>query len=297
MPRVIPPLPALRAFEATSRLGRQSAAAAELNISASAVSHQIKVLETFLGVALFVRTPTGPVLSPEGEVYMRRISGALDILSDATQEQLATADDSPLRVHMFQSLANLWFVPQLQDFLRRNPDQRVIVQTMPENVSLSGSNIDAMIVYAREKPTGPLVDHLFDEVMTPVCAPSYLAARGPVRDPAALLDHKLIASAVYVDEWRVWADLMGLATPPPRPHLFFDNRANVLEAAGKGLGFALDRRPFGGLQREKGVLVAPLQASCPTGWSYWLVGNDSSHHAKSIRRLRNWILSVSRLVI
>jgi LysR family transcriptional regulator, glycine cleavage system transcriptional activator len=292
MPRIIPPLPALRAFEATSRLGRQSAAAAELSISASAVSHQIRVLEKFLGTALFHRTPGGPVLSPEGEAYFRRVSGALDILSDATQERLAQTDNSPLQIHMFQSLANLWFVPQLQEFLKRNPDQRVNVQTIPEHVTLSGSNIDAMIVYARERPVGAMVDHLFDEVITPVCAPAYLVKRGPIHDVAEILQHKLIASAVYVDEWRVWADGVGLLIPPPRPHLFFDNRANVLEAAREGLGFALDRRPFGRLQRAKGVLVSPLNAACSTGWSYWLICNDNSHHVKSIRRLRAWILSV-----
>jgi LysR family glycine cleavage system transcriptional activator len=284
----------LRAFEATCRLGRQSAAAAELHISASAVSHQIRVLEKYLGAPLFLRTPTGPNLSPDGKAYFRRISGALDILSDATQERMAITDDRPLRIHMFQSLANLWFVPQLQDFLQANPGQRVVVQTIPEQVSLSGSDIDAMIVYAHEAPLGPMVDHLFDEVMVPVCAPAYMAKHGPVQNMNDILTHKLIASAVYIDEWRVWADAIGLSTTPPRPHLLFDNRANVLEAAREGLGLALDRRPFGTLQRAKGALVTPLDAACQTGWSYWLVSNDHSRHIKSTRRLRKWVLSLCK---
>lgn len=292
MPRAIPPLPALRAFEATCRLGRQSAAASELRISPSAISHQIRVLERFLGMALFHRTPSGPVLTPDGEAYFRRVSAALDILSDATAERMATADDTPLKIHMFQSLANLWFVPQLEQFLVRNPKQRVIVQTSPEHLALAGSGIDAMIVYARDRPAGASVDHLFDETMVPVCAPGYLAKHGPIRDVADLMRLKLIASAVYADEWRAWADAMGAETPPPRPHLFFDNRASVLEAAREGMGIALDRRPFGTLQRNRGVLVCPLDAARPTGWSYWLMCNDGSPHMQSVRKLRKWVLSL-----
>ena len=181
------PLPALRAFEATCRLGRQSAAAAELRISASAVSHQIRVLERFLGTTLFHRTPSGPVLTPDADAYFRRISGALDILSDATAERLAMADTAPLKIHRFQSLANLWFVPQLEQFLTRNPDLRVIVQTMPEQLAFAGSGIDAMIVYARDRPAGPLVDHMFEETLMAVCSPAYLARNGPIRDVAGVL--------------------------------------------------------------------------------------------------------------
>ena len=294
MPRIIPPLHALRAFEATCRLGLQSAAAGELNVSASAISHQIRVLERFLGAVLFHRTPSGPVLTRDGDAYFRRISGALDILSDATAERLATSDDTPLAIHMFQSLANLWFVPQLERFLDRNPDLRVIVQTMPEHLTLSGSGIDAMIVYARDKPAGPSVDHMFEETVVPVCSPAYLARRGPIRDVEDILGHKLIASAVYADEWRIWADAMGAAIPAPRPHLFFDNRANVLEAAREGLGIALDRRPFGTLQRSRGALVCPLDAARPTGWSYWLMCSDSSPHMQSVQKLRKWVLALCK---
>lgn len=205
------------------------------------------MLERYLGTLLFHRTPSGPVITPDGKTYLRRISGALDILSDATVERLAASDDAPLKIHMYQSLANLWFVPQLTQFLVRNPKLRVIVETMPEHLPLAGSGIDAMIVYARDRPGGPLVDPLFAETMVPVCAPEYLARRGPIRDVEGLLGHRLIASAVYADEWRIWADAMGVASLALRPHLFFDNRANVLEAAREGLGNALDRRPFGTL--------------------------------------------------
>ena len=195
---------------------------------------------------------------------------------------------------MFQSLANLWFVPQLPDFIAANPDQRVIVQTIPEHVALAGSDIDAAIVYARDRPDGPLVDHMLDEVMVPVCAPGYLAAQGPIPDAAALMGKRLISSATYVDEWRVWADAMGLTVPPPRPHLFFDNRANVLKAASEGLGIALDRRPFGSLQRARGLLVCPLDAARPTGWSYWLVRSNQSRRSRGLRKMRRWLLSLGQ---
>ena len=103
---------------------------------------------------------------------------------------------------------------------------------------------------------------------------------------------QLIASAVYADEWRVWADAMGADASVPRPHLFFDNRANVLEAAQKGLGIALDRRPFGSLQRAKGGLVGLLEPSRPTGWSYWLMCSKTGPHQRDLRKLRTWVLQL-----
>ncbi len=265
MTRIIPPFASLRAFEATCRLGRQKAAAEELRISTSAISHQIRVLETFLGLSLFVRGQSAPVLTPEGRAYYDRVCAALDILSRATEETISEVDETPLKIHMFQSLANLWFVPHLAEFTKLRPEQRVIIQSMPEQVTLAGSDLDAMIVYAREKPALPLVDHLFDEVITPVCSPTYLHEHGPLDSVDAILRQRLISSGVHTDEWAVWAQAGGAAMANPRPHLFFDNRANILEAAREGLGVALDRRPYGEIQRMRGQLLAPLASAADDG--------------------------------
>ena len=292
MTRTIPPFAALRAFEATCRLGKQKAAADELLISTSAVSHQISGLEAFLGKVLFVRGHSTTVLTAEGRTYYDRVCEALDILSQATEETLSVVDETPLKIHMFQSLANLWFVPHLQEFTRRSPDQRVIVLSTPETVSLAGSDLDAMIVYAQTKPKYPLVDLLFHEVMVPVCAPAYLNKHGPLGTVDAILQQRLISSAVHTDEWDVWARTAGAEGVKPRPYLFFDNRANILEAAREGIGMAMDRRPFAEVQKARGVLVEPMALPYVTGWAYYFVANERSHKSQGISRLRRWLLAL-----
>ena len=294
MPRIIPPFAALRAFEATGRLGRQSDAAEELHISTSAISHQIRALESFLGVPLFTRARGVLELSAEGRHYYERVCAALDILSSATEEKLSAVDNTPLKIHMFQSLANLWFVPSLQEFAQRAPDQRVIILTIPEKVSLAGSDIDALIVYSKGRPANLLVDLLFEEVMVPVCSPAFLHLNGPMDTVESILNQRLICSSTHVDEWREWARAVGSESEPRQPHLFFDNRANMLEAAREGLGLALDRRPYGEIQKIRGLLVEPLARPVATGWSYYLVTNERSRHSQGIHKMRDWLLGLCK---
>jgi LysR family transcriptional regulator, glycine cleavage system transcriptional activator len=292
MARTIPPFAALRAFEATARLGRQSDAAVALAVSTSAISHQIRTLEALLGVTLFHRTPAGLTLTPEGAAYHRSVAAALDAISAATDEMMIEADDAPLRIHMYQSLANLWFVPHLREFTARQPDLRVEVLTAPEQISLSGSDIDAQILYTRDTPTSPHADLLFHEVMVPVCAPAYLHSNGPFADVDTLTRGRLISSAVHRGEWAEWAAGAGGSAPPAAPHLWFDNRSNALEAAREGLGIAMDRRPFGEVQKTRGLLIEPLPAAVPTGAAYWFVAGDRSHAFPRVRRMRSWLLAL-----
>ncbi|MDP3961529.1 MAG: LysR substrate-binding domain-containing protein [Pseudorhodobacter sp.] len=292
MPHTIPPFAALRAFEAMCRLGRQGDAADELHISISAISHQIRALETFLGVALFARSPTGLVISADGKRYYETVGPALETLSAATLDMVEDIDEMPLKIHMFQSLANMWFIPHLKEFIQRMPDQQVIVLTSPEQATLSGTDIDAMIVYAQEKPPTAHADLLFCEVIIPVCSPAFLHAHGPIESVEAIIAQRLISSSTYRDEWKHWTKGVGSVIDPHPAHLFFDNRSNALEAAREGIGIAMDRRPFGELQKARGLLIEPLARPVPTGWSYYFVASDRNHHKPRIKKMRAWLLAL-----
>lgn len=292
MARKIPPFASLRAFEATARLERQSEAARELRISTSAISHQIRALEAFLGVTLFERTTSGLTLTAQGRDYNDRVGDALDIISDATGEQMGTLDETPLKLHMYQSLANLWLIPNLANLTQGLPDLRVEIVTQPETITLSGSDIDAAIVYASEPPKSPFADKLFNEVIVPVCSPDYLSRLGPIDSPEVLLQQPLVGSAHDEDEWQRWATGCGITYEHRPSFLIMDNRANVLQAAREGLGLAMDRRPFGDWQKSRGILVEPVPRHVANGGAYYLVTTNRAHALPRVRKFRSWIIAL-----
>lgn len=292
MARKIPPFAALRAFEATARLERQSEAADELRISTSAISHQIRALEAFLGIPLFERTTSGLILTAQGHAYNRRICKALDTISAATTEQMSVVDETPLKLHMYQSLVNLWLIPNLRNLTEGLPDLRVSIVTQPETVNLSGSDIDAAIVYASKPPESSFAEKLFDEVMVPVCSPDYLSQTGPIGDVETLLKQPLIASQNHVTEWSEWAAGCGVTFDQTPSSLTMDNRSNALQAAREGLGMAMDRRPFGDWQKSRGILVEPVPRHVATGGAYYLVTTDRTHALQRVRKFRAWLMAL-----
>ncbi len=290
--RKIPPFAALRAFEATARLEKQSQAAEELRISTSAISHQIRSLEAFLGVPLFERTAAGLIPTPEGLAYYKHICGALDIISTATIEQMGAVDDTPLKLHMYQSLVNLWLIPNLRNLTEGLPDLRVAIVTQPETINLSGSDVDAAIVYAREKPSTGFAEKLFDEVIVPVCSPEYLNRNGPIDSVEDLVKHPLIGSQHHSNEWQEWAADCGVIFEPGPSILTVDNRSNALQAAREGLGLAMDRRPFGDWQKSRGTLLEPAPRHVATGAAYYLVTTDRTHTLQRVRKFRRWLIAL-----
>ncbi len=292
MARKIPPFAALRAFEATARLEKQSQAAEELRISTSAISHQIRSLEAYLGVTLFERNPSGLIPTAEGQAYYQHICGALDTISTATTEQMGAVDDTPLKLHMYQSLVNLWLIPNLRNLTDGLPDLRVAIITQPETINLSGSDVDAAIVYAREKPPSSFAEKLFDEVIVPVCSPEYLNRNGPIDSVEDLVKHPLICSENYSTEWQEWASDCGVIFQPDPSILTVDNRSNALQAAREGLGLAMDRRPFGDWQKSRGILLEPASHHVATGGAYYLVTTDRTHTLQRVRKFRSWLIAL-----
>jgi len=237
MARKIPPFAAMRAFEATARLEKQSQAAEELRISTSAISHQIRSLEAYLGVPLFERTAAGLIPTPEGQAYYEHICGALDTISTATTQQMGAVDETPLKLHMYQSLANLWLIPNLRNLTEGLPDLRVTIITRPETINLSGSDVDAAIVYASAHPSSSFATRLFDEVIVPVCSPEYLNRCGPIDSVEELVKHPLIGSEHNVNEWQEWASDCGVTFQPDPSFLTVGTRR-----PGTGHGPATVRR-------------------------------------------------------
>lgn len=293
MARKIPPFAALRAFEALARRKTLQAAADELYVSSSAVSHQVKSLETFLSAKLFVRSSTGLELTPIGDQFLIGLGDALDRIEATTLGVLHNRRQGGLTVHLYQSLAQLWLIPQLGDFLSSNPDISVKMVTGVDEIDLSGTDIDLSIRYARSKPSGShVVEKLIDEVILPVCSPEYLRNYGPIDSAAALVTHRLIGSSYEPDEWNTWLKVTGGDAPSIETRLTFDKRSLLLQAASDGLGVAMNRRPYGDLMIKRGILVAPVPQTVRTGYSYYLVAPQRSSILPHVKQFKAWLSSI-----
>ena len=263
MARRLPPFAALRAFEAAARAGSLADAAEELLISSSAVSHQIKSLETFVSAKLFLREQTGLKLTEIGEKYLEGLGDALDRIEASTLSVMQDTKNGGLTIHLFQSLAQMWLIPQLDDFLSSNPEITVKLITKPDDIEFSGSSIDIAIRYATAKPTEHMCEKLIDEVMGPVVSPDYLRHYGAIETPEDLLGRRLIGCEYEPHEWDMWFDRMGIAHSNQSPKLMFDSRSHALLAAREGMGVAMNRRPYGDFLLKMGLLVAPFSDEVP----------------------------------
>jgi LysR family transcriptional regulator, glycine cleavage system transcriptional activator len=289
--RKLPPFAALRAFEAVARRRSLKDASDELSISPSAVSHQVRALEVFLATKLFIRGATGMVPTSEGERLFRDIAEALDKIEASTLSIARDRDKAILTVHLYHSLAQLWLIPLLGDFLGSNPGISVKCVTKPDEVDFAGTPLDMAIRYALEPPSEPLAIKLIDEVVFPVVSPDYLRASDPIETPQDILGKRLIACEREMGEWRFWFAAVGLNGDSAVPQLVFDTRNQALQAAAEGLGIALNRRPSGDLMIQRGALIAPLPGAVETRGAYYAVAPERSASLVRVRRFSAWLAS------
>jgi LysR family glycine cleavage system transcriptional activator len=243
----------LRAFEAAGRTGSFRAAACELNLTPSAVSHAIRKLERALGTTLFERDGRMVHLSPEGEAMMRHCGRAFEELRRGV-ELVATRGPQLLRLHSAPSFATQWLSPRLSRFLREHPGLEIRLSAGTDYARFANDEFDADIVYGLPREDGLVVVPLGEETVTPLCAPALAPA---IRTPTDLLRQVLIESDNKQIRWASWFARNGL--PPPRPHgVRFDRSFLAIAAAVDGLGVALESTRLAERELSAGRLVRPL---------------------------------------
>ena len=291
MPRKIPPFAAIRAFEAVARLGRNVDAAQELNITASAISHQVRALEAFVGTPLFQRgSGQQSELTEEGRALLAPVTQALDNMDAAFARYTGNTLEQMISVHMYQSLANMWLIPKLPKLREALPGLTIRIVTMPEEINLSGSDVDHAIVFSDKPPQENRCVKLFDELIQPVCSPDYLKSRTAPLRTEDMVTEPLIRSQHHWNEWSRWFNAAGLGDLSWKPVAEMDNRSNTLQAAASGLGWAMDRRPFGEELRRSGQLVAPIDLAVPTGNAYYLLTSYRAEGSPAATQFRNWLI-------
>ncbi len=252
--RRIPNFVLLRAFEAAARLESFTLAAHELNLTQSAISHQVKELEDYFGRPLFVRRNRGVEPSLEGRRLLESLSRVFDVIQDACNEVNLASTSQVLALYCAPSLAVNWLGPRLPDFFKANPNITIRMTSGSELVDLNqAKDLDLAITYGSPpKRPGVSVMALGAERIVPLCSPSLLTAKQSARSQLAALP--LIDSQLSRVMWPSWFTLNGMELPN-KPRSSFDRAALVIAAAVDGLGVALESTRLAERALLKGELV------------------------------------------
>jgi LysR family glycine cleavage system transcriptional activator len=288
----LPSLNGLRAFEAAARHMSFTLAASELNVTQTAISHQIRRLEEELGVRLFVRQNRSLSLTPEAREYLPGIRAAFNDLRLATDRLLRKDDGNVLTVSTLASLAAKWLLPRLYDFQEKHPGIDVRITTSTALVDFKRDGVDAAIRYGRGHWPGLRADWLMADRMFPVCSPSLLAGRKPLKKPQDLAEHVLLhSSSGYDDDWRLWLTAAGLpADLSKQPGITFDLIFMTVQAAIDGIGVAMGRTSYVQDDIKKGRLVVPFEIELPVDAGFYLVSPEARTDSPKLSAFRNWLM-------
>ena len=249
----LPPLKAVLAFEVVTRLGSLSKAADELNLTPSAVSHQISNLESHVGRKLFERTSRGVELTPAGQRYSQRLAGALAVIASAAED--ARAEGSMvLRIHSSPSFAGLWLMPRLPRFMEEHPDIKLRLTVSHIHSDFSRGEVDLDIRYGLVSWSDLHVETIFTEEILPLLSPG-LKERLELNEPANLLVQNLILSNINLVQWPQWFAAHGVTISPSQYALSFDRAQLSIQAAIQGLGIALESSRLAEDALRRGLLV------------------------------------------
>lgn len=249
MSRRLPPLNAVRAFESAGRHESFKRAADELNVTASAISQQVQILEDFLGTMLFERHPRGLRLTGHGRAYLAAASGALGQLGDATARVRAPDRNKVFTVSTTASFATQWLVPRLWSFTQRNPEVDVRVSATDRRVDLATEDVDLAIRHGRGDYQGVRTELLIEEYMIPVCSPMLVRGRHPLNVPSDLRHHTLLhMDAMALDgmlaDWGVWLAAAGVSDIDTKRGPRFSEKYLTIQEAVAGRGVTLRRRAW-----------------------------------------------------
>jgi LysR family glycine cleavage system transcriptional activator len=288
----LPPLAAIRAFEAAARHLSFTRAAEELAMTQAAVSYQIKVLEDRVGQPLFVRKPRQVELTETGRALASGASEALRILAES-YEQARTGGQGTLSISTIPTFAANWLALRLGSFHIAHPSIAVRLETSDRTVDLGQENIDIGIRTGYAGTWPGLVSHrLFAADFTPMVSPSLAATVGGVKEPGDLLKLPLVDAGD--PWWTMWFDLAGIdarADLAARPGSQLGSQAFIGRAAVAGAGVAILTRAMFAAELSAGSLIQPFDIVGSDGHAYWLVYREARRNVPKIRAFRDWLLA------
>lgn len=297
--RRLPPLTALRAFEAVGRLGNVKEAADELNVTPAAVSHQIRALEEHLGAELFSRSSRVLQLTRSGAAFLSSVTKAFDLLHEGADKLSRDCGRERLVVNSLPTFASNFLVPRLGQFHADHPEIEIEVNTVGkfgEPLDLRNIGADVAIrggLHAGAWP-GLVAERLVPEVMFPVCAPSLLQGPNALRTPRDLARQTLIIVSRTPEGWPEWLDAaqaagLDVEGADATHGLWFDTVQLAMTAAIEGMGVVIGRRPLVDAYLDSGLLVAPFDVEVTSRIAYWLVYPPQAAATERLQAFRTWL--------
>jgi LysR family transcriptional regulator, glycine cleavage system transcriptional activator len=284
----LPPLNSLRLFEASARFLSFKNAAEELLLTPSAVSHGIRSLEQWLGTRLFIRTARGLELTEAGARYYPVVKAALGMLVNGT-EQVSGQHDGKRRlaISAAPTFASRVLVPSLARFREQHPELDVVIDTAHAHAELGDGGVDLAIRMGRGRWDALEAHRLLGETLVPVCAPErYRQFRELDID-----DVPLIHVTSVSEDWAHWCEAVGRRQPDQARGLRFDTIYMAFEAAARGLGVAIGRRPLVDAELSSGALVALWEHEVKCETAYWLVARHDRAADTAVGTFRHWMTS------
>ena len=294
MPRDLPSLNAIRAFEAAARLSSFSRAADELSVTQSAVSRQIQKLEADLGKPLFARNGPHLKLTDRGREYYGVVQQGLGVIKRGT-ERLFRHSAPVLTISSTPSIIANWLVPRIADFEQRHAGTSLHLNSSTAMVDFSVSaNIDVGIRFGKGRWPNVAADLLVDDVVFPVCLVE-VARR--LKRPSDLLGENLLTESPSWDLWTDWFAAAGVAHAPPKPVRLSDDFYVQLQATLLGRGVTLARGLLVADELREGRVVCPFPIAAASRLQYYVVCHPDRHGEPAIAALRDWLLETARATI
>jgi len=291
MPRRLPPLNALRSFEAAARYESFTRAAEELHVTQSAVSQQVKALEAQLGVRLFNRERQRLKITPAGRDYLVEIREALDHVGAATERLMQRHSAGVLTVSTSQDFAAKWLVHRLARFAAANPGIDLRVSATIHNVDFAREDVDVAVRHGDGHWPGLDATRLCAEQIFAVCSPKLLAGRNRLRRPADVLKWPLLRLEDQSKAWEQWFTLAEVAAPERLPGPVLNRASMLIDAAIDGQGIALARTTLAAWDLISGRIVRPFDLSWRPAGTYWIVCPKPAASIPKIAAFRQWLLA------
>lgn len=289
--RRLPPLNALRMFEVSARKSSFAAAAEELSVTASAVSHQIKTLEEYLGVTLFSRSKRKVELTPSGEQYLMSVKHALDEIEMATHRLATNKETNVVQISVAPNFLTRWLMPRMSRFRELYPDIELQINASMGLLDFNRSSTDMAVYYGHGEWDDIEVHFLQKVMLVPVCSPKLLSGKFPLEGPEDLRYHTLIYVSKRKWEWEDWLQLAGVEFITPRDSLQLSSGQLTTAAAQENLGVALADPTLTSREISSGDLVVPFNIPLDTHRAFYLVYQKHRPLTSGMNAFKEWLMS------
>ncbi len=286
----LPSLKFIKTFQVAAVHQSFKVAAEELCITPSAVSHQVKLLETQLGIPLFDRGPHSLTLTEAGQKYLQSVDALFSRFEAVTEQLRMSYGRGVVRLHIPPFFASEMLMPRLQAFMQMRPDLDIHINTVGGTLQSHPAEADLSVIVG-PAPNEELESyHLFEQAFVPACSPQLLHDAG-IDSIDDLTEQTLLIHDARRDGWQRWAELSGRDNLQPRNIVRFDTMQAAVQAAESGMGVALVSTRLAVTRFRAGSLVKLFDTELPTGEAYYLIHRPDDAERKEVQALTEWLLS------